>query len=438
MDLNEPPKQGQPQEQPEQKQQAQQQQEGQQQHGADAKEPFVVGHKVSYDQLAVGKTMKVKELQALIETYSSERHFRCTTRRHKKKCWINWKCERGGLSQKEFDSRRQSGKRLPKRRAHGSSKAEAILVHNAGVYVVGFWCHVTDMIYTAEKKEDAAETSTRVEEKQNNQRKSRKRVSLKCDCAFHVYAHIMADETCDIRKSVLKHTNGCVPSPTFAAAGERARGFSLDSATIAALKVHYIQVLIAPGGLILRFSGVKDDVVTMKLTYVQVLAKLRKKGFELETRQARNIRYRLIKGLPVGQKDITAKTTESPDADVELDALFNDELAQEIEVGGAASVQNLIHLHLALKRTRPGYIYDVSKDDVGRFTATAWMTGRQRVRAARDGILLFLDSSRSGINSVMPTRCLLFAFGFIVSLDRLDLLFGMLSLRTRSALAERS
>ena len=150
----------------------------------------------------------------------------------------------------------------------------------------------------------------------------------------------------------------------------------------------------------------QDDVVTMQLSYFQIMAKLRKVGIILETRQARNIRYRLVKGLPVGPKDALA-TPDSMESDLELDALFNDELARELEAGGRESVESLLRLHKELEKTRAGYKFDVSQDDLGRFTATCWMTGRQRVRAARDGILLFLDSSRSGINTVsyIALRC---------------------------------
>ena len=66
--------------------------------------------------------------------------------------------------------------------------------------------------------------------------KSRNRISLKCGCQFKVYAHSSENDAWEIRTSAL-HTNGCVPSPAFAATGERARGLQLDAATVASLKV---------------------------------------------------------------------------------------------------------------------------------------------------------------------------------------------------------
>lgn len=150
-------------------------------------------------------------------------------------------------------------------------------------------------------------------------------------------------------------------------------------------------------------SFFQEDIETMKLSYVQIMAKLNKRGFRIETRQARNIRYRVLKGLPFGSKD--ANPPDDPvEADKQLDELFNDELAREVQAGGRESVDALVNLHVALQKSRPGYVYDVSSDDLGRFDATCWMTARQRVRAARDGVLLFLDSSRSGISTV-SSRC---------------------------------
>jgi len=60
----------------------------------------------------------------------------------------------------------------------------------------------------------------------------------------------------------------------------------------------------------------------MKLSYVQIMAKLNKRGIRIETRQARNIRYRVLKGLPFGSKD--ANPPDDPvEADKQLDELFN-------------------------------------------------------------------------------------------------------------------
>jgi len=141
-----------------------------------------------------------------------------------------------------------------------------------------------------QKQEEPQNTGTSKKPEPKKTVKRRKRVSLKCGCKFKVYARVLDEEVCEIRSSALTHTNGCSPSPAYAAAGDRARGITLDAATVASLK---------------------EDVVTMKLTYTQVMAKLHKKGIHLQARQARNIRYRLMKGLPVGPKHAIDKA-DSP------------------------------------------------------------------------------------------------------------------------------
>jgi len=212
-------------------------------------------------RLAVGTKTNLAELQSLVAAYAAERNFRCTMHYSKKKECITWQCERGGLSEKEMRLRRQCGDFPLKRKS--PNKSEAIVIN----------------------EEEDRKTQKPV--------KSRKRISLKCGCKFKVYAHSCENDVWEIRTSALQHTNGCVPSPAFAAACARARGLKLDAATVASLQ---------------------DDVVTMKLSSAQIMAKLRKVGVILEPRQARNLRYRFMKGLPVGpkNKDTLSATVAAP------------------------------------------------------------------------------------------------------------------------------
>jgi hypothetical protein len=47
----------------------------------------------------------------------------------------------------------------------------------------------------------------------------------------------------------------------------------------------------------------------------------------------------------------------------------------------------------------PGFSYDIASDSEGRFSGTAWMSGRMRARLAKYGDVLFIDDTRSGVNS---------------------------------------
>ena len=56
-------------------------------------------------------------------------------------------------------------------------------------------------------------------------------------------------------------------------------------------------------------------------------------------------------------------------------------------------------IHSGLRRQVKGYDSRITTDSERRFTATSWQTGRMRTRLRRDGIFIFIDDSRSGINT---------------------------------------
>jgi hypothetical protein len=56
-------------------------------------------------------------------------------------------------------------------------------------------------------------------------------------------------------------------------------------------------------------------------------------------------------------------------------------------------------LYQGLEAVSPGFSYDIATDSEGRFTGTAWMSGRMRARLAKYGDMLFIDDTRSGVTS---------------------------------------
>ena len=111
---------------------------------------------------------------------------------------------------------------------------------------------------------------------------------------------------------------------------------------------------------------------------------------------ARNLRYRIKRNLPLSGRVVEEQAAAD---EKDVDPMFNEEFAEEVQAGGIESVRKLMMLHRELKGRHLGYQYHVSADDQKRFNGTCWQTGRMRARA-KGADLLFLDSSRSGIVSV--------------------------------------
>ena len=114
-------------------------------------------------------------------------------------------------------------------------------------------------------------------------------------------------------------------------------------------------------------------------------------------KEATNLRYRLLKDMPV--KGCSFDEEDSAELGVMVDYLFNEDLAREITAGGKDSEDNLCIVHKGLKQQVKGYDFRITTDSEKRFTGTAWQTGRMRARLRRYGTIIFLDDSRSGINS---------------------------------------
>jgi len=113
--------------------------------------------------------------------------------------------------------------------------------------------------------------------------------------------------------------------------------------------------------------------------------------------EATNLRYRILKNM-------TIKGWDFADADkdnmaVMEDFLFNNDLAREIKTGGAESINNLKLLLGGLTNEVEGFDYRITTDSENRFSGAAWQTGRMRHRLKKYGVFIFLDDSRSGINT---------------------------------------
>ena len=95
-------------------------------------------------------------------------------------------------------------------------------------------------------------------------------------------------------------------------------------------------------------------------------------GFKDSTlAEATNLRYRLMKGIPIkGWVDLS-KEDPVKMAAME-DYLHNEDLAKEIVAGGQDSIINLRTTHEGLKRQERGYDYRMTADDQNRFSGTAW------------------------------------------------------------------
>jgi len=145
-------------------------------------------------------------------------------------------------------------------------------------------------------------------------------------------------------------------------------------------------------------NHLKIEVKAGRYTTHDVKSWLHDQGMKDATlREATNLRYRLMKDMPV--KGYEFDEEDSAGLGAMEDYLFNEDLAREVMAGAKESVDNLRIVHKGLKCQVKGYDYRITTDSENRFSGTVWMTGRMRARLRRYGIFLFLDDSRSGINS---------------------------------------
>ena len=145
-------------------------------------------------------------------------------------------------------------------------------------------------------------------------------------------------------------------------------------------------------------THLRKEVKAGRYTTHDVKSWLIEQGMKDATlKEATNLRYRLLKDMPV--KGCTFDEEDSAELGVMEDYLFNEDFAREIKAGGKDSVDNLCIVHKGLKQQVKGYDFRITTDSEKRFTGTAWQTGRMRARLRRYGTIIFLDDSRSGINS---------------------------------------
>ena len=111
--------------------------------------------------------------------------------------------------------------------------------------------------------------------------------------------------------------------------------------------------------------------------------------------EATNLRYRLLKNLPM--KDWKESAMSPEEMGNMQDYLFNKDLAKEIIAGDLDSVRKLQLVFRGLRGQEFGFDSRITTDSEKRYSGSAWQTGRMRSRLRRHGTLLFVDDSRSGI-----------------------------------------
>ena len=211
----------------------------------------------------------------------------------------------------------------------------------------------------------------------------RKCVSLKCDCKFKISCVNPKDNSTNIRDCTkfqitgicLEHTGGCL-----------GKDHDMNQAILKRQGRKYDTSVL---------DLIKSDVISGRYSTSDVQSKLIEVGCrEVSLAEATNLRYRLKRGLPIKGWD---PKNDSPNYVSDEEAaemrtmenyLFNDDLAQELKAGGRDSVRKLDILHKGLKSTDEGYDYKMISNDEGRFTGTAWMTGRMRARLHKNGNVL--------------------------------------------------
>lgn len=81
------------------------------------------------------------------------------------------------------------------------------------------------------------------------------------------------------------------------------------------------------------------------------------------------------------------------------DNLFNKDLVKEVVAEGKDSMNNLQLVHKGLHVQVPGYDYRITTDSENRFSGASWQTGCMRSHLQQHGTFIFVDGSRSHINT---------------------------------------
>ena len=200
------------------------------------------------------------------------------------------------------------------------------------------------------------------------------RESYKCDCGYYVSGkHPMKqdmsgrdEDMIEIVGLCLEHTNGCTGCDKL-----------MNDAIKSRRGRKYTDVAL---------THLRKEVKAGRYTTHNVKSWLVDQGMKDATlEEATNLRYRLIKDLPVKGWNF-ADANDTVDMAAMEDYLFNEDLAREITAGGQSSVDNLRIVHSGLRRQVKGYDSRITTDSERRFTATSWQTGRMRTRLRRDGI----------------------------------------------------
>lgn len=205
------------------------------------------------------------------------------------------------------------------------------------------------------------------------------RDSLKCGCDNHVSAVENSDGSVTIISLNLEHTNGC-------------RG-GADQETVYALKkrggrsypLHVLEHL-------------RTEVRARRYGTHDVKSWLVETGFrDVTLDEATNLRYRLLTDMPI--KNWKPEECSKEEMGEMQDYLYNDDLAKEVAAGSKESISNLQVVHNGLRQQIEGYDFRITTDSENRFSGTAWQTGRMRERLKRYGVMIYIDDTRSGVNT---------------------------------------
>ena len=213
------------------------------------------------------------------------------------------------------------------------------------------------------------------------------RQSLKTGCEWHISAArermpndaCRNDEIVRITSVSLEHTNGCNGGD--------------DQEMIFALRKRagrtYPDYALA---------HLRKEVKARRYGTDDVKSWLIQSGFlDATLEEATNLRYRLLNDEPI--KNWKPNECSKEEIGQWTDYLHNEDLANEISAGSKDSIDNLLMLHRGLKEEVDGYDSRVTTDSEHRFSGTAWQTGRMRARLLRHGAMIFIDDTRSGVNT---------------------------------------